>query len=161
MSVWGWMCPPPEENADLINCTPEPAHLLLKGVSGYFLYHNDGLHLYGGVMYDAIWKRHWQWLAAQSDSWYDMPYGAVGRRFTAILAAEWRGILERTWNSKRPLVFAHVVFTETLGVCRARKIRAWITRRMDLWERGLHVGLVGDFEAEEASREGRSSSRGE
>ena len=45
-----------------------------------------------------------------------------------------------------------------MGVRRANEIRAQITRRMDLWERGLHVGLVEDVEAEEAAREGRSTS---
>ena len=29
---------------------------------------------------------------------------------------------------------------------------------MDLWERGLHAGLVGDAEAEGAAREGRAAS---
>ena len=62
------------------------------------------------------------------------------------------GVLNRTWNSERPLVFAHVVLTKTLGVCRAREIQASIMRRMDLWERGLHAGLVGDAEAEETAR---------
>ena len=60
-----------------------------------------------------------------------------------------------------PLVFAHVVLTKTLGVRRAQEIRARITRRMDLWERGQHVGLVGDAEAEGAAREGRSDFSGE
>ena len=32
---------------------------------------------------------------------------------------------------------------------------------MDLWERGLHAGLVGDAEAEGAAREGRAASGGE
>ena len=32
---------------------------------------------------------------------------------------------------------------------------------MDLWERGLHAGLVGDSEAEGDAREGRSTSGGE
>ena len=32
---------------------------------------------------------------------------------------------------------------------------------MDLWERGLHAGLLGDAKAEGASREGRASSGGE
>ena len=40
-------------------------------------------------------------------------------------------------------------------------IRAQITRQMDLWERGLQTGLVGDAEAEGAVREGRSASGGE
>ena len=92
---------------------------------------------------------------------YAMPSGAVGRRFTAILAAECQGVLDRSWNSEIPLVFAHVTPTKTLGVCRARDIRARITRRMDLWERVLHVGLVGGAEAEGAAREGRTARAGE
>ena len=31
---------------------------------------------------------------------------------------------------------------------------------MDLWERGLHAGLVGDAEAEVAAQEGRAASGG-
>ena len=45
-----------------------------------------------------------------------------------------------------------------LGVHRARDIQARITRRIDLWERGLHVGLVGYTEAEDDAREGRAAS---
>ena len=63
------------------------------------------------------------------------------------MAAEWRGVLILSWNSKIPLVFTHVVLTKTLGVRRSRDIQASITRRMDLWERGQHAGLVGDAEA--------------
>ena len=47
-----------------------------------------------------------------------------------------------------------------LGVRRAREIRARITRRMDLWERGQHAGLVGDAEAEGADQEGRATFSG-
>ena len=87
-------------------------------------------------------------LAADSASWYATPSGAIGCRFTEILAVEWQGVLSWSWNSERPLVFTHVAFTKTLGVCRSRKIEARITRRMELWERGQHAGLVGDAEAE-------------
>ena len=75
----------------------------------------------------------------------------MGSRFTAILVAEWQGVIHRSWNSERTLVFAHVVLTKTLGVRRAREIQAKINRRMDLWERGQHDGLVGDAEAEGAA----------
>ena len=34
--------PPPEENAYLPGFCPENAHLLLQGVYGDFLHHNDG-----------------------------------------------------------------------------------------------------------------------
>ena len=50
--------------------------------------------------------------------------------------------------------------TKTLGVRRAREILARIARRMDLWERGQHVGLVGDVEAEGAARKGRAAFSG-
>ena len=85
----------------------------------------------------------------------------MGRRSTAILAAEWRGVLSRSWNSERPLVFAHVFLTKTLGVHWAREIQARITRRIDLWKRGQHAGLVRDAEAEGAAREGRAAFSGE
>ena len=68
-----------------------------------------------------------------------------------ILAAEWRGVLSRICNSEIPIVFAHVVLTKTLGICRAREIWARIMRRMDLCERGHHTGLVGNAEAEGAA----------
>ena len=84
-------------------------------------------------------------------SWYATPYGTLGRRFTSILAAEWLGVLGRSWNSKRTFVFDHVVLTKTLGVCRAKEIRAQITRHMELCNRGLHAGLVWDAEEEGAT----------
>ena len=77
-----------------------------------------------------------------------MPSGAVESHFAAIMAEECRWVLSRSWNTDIPLVFSHVVLTKTLGVRRAKDIRARITRRMYLWKKGLHAGLVGDAEAE-------------
>ena len=112
-------------------------------------------------MDDASWKRRWRRLATQSDIWYSTHSGAVGHRFTAILDAEWWEVLGRTWNSKRPLVFFHAVLKKMLGVRRAKEIWVRITRQMDLWQRGLYAGLLGDSEAEGDYREGRASSGGE
>ena len=123
---------PPEENADLPGIHPDLAHLLLQGVYGDFPHHNNGAHLDGGITDDAVCQRRCRRLDYHSESWYAMPSGAVGRRFTAILAAEWQGVLDRSCNSERPLVFDHVVLKKTLGVRRAREIRAWLTRRVDL-----------------------------
>ena len=47
-----------------------------------------------------------------------------------------------------------------MGVRRGQEIRARITRRMDLWERGHHAGLVGDAKAEGAAREVRAAFSG-
>ena len=125
-----------EGNADLLGFTPERVHLLLQEVYGDFLHHNDWSHLDRVIVDNAAWQRRWHQLAAQSASWYATPSGAVGRRFKAILATEWRGVISQSWKSERLLVFAHVVITKTLGVRRTREIRARITRRIDLWERG-------------------------
>ena len=111
--------PSPEENEDLPRFTPERAHLLLQGVYGDFPHHNDGSHLEWGIVGDAAWQRRWRRLAAHSAILYAMPSGAVGRRFTEILSAEWREVLDRSWNSKIPLFFAYVVIMKTLRVCRA------------------------------------------
>ena len=132
-----------------------------REVYGEFPHHNYGSHLDGGVADDIIWQHCWRCLASQSSSWYATPTGAVGSRFTSILAVEWQGVIDRSWSSEISLVFTHVVLTKTLGVRRAREIRARITRQMDLWERGLHAGLVGYAKAEGAARKVRAASVGE
>ena len=127
--MWGGgEFPPPEENADLPGFTPERAHLLLREVYGDFPHHNYGSHLDGVVANDSIWQRRWRRIAAHSASWYATPSGSVGHRFTPILAVEWRGVLGIIWNSERPLVFAHVILTKKLGVCRAKEIWVRVTR---------------------------------
>ena len=153
--------PPPQRETQTYWDSPQNVRTcFLQGVYGDFPHHNDGSHLDGGIADETAWQHRWRRLAAQSASWYATPSGEVGRRFTAILSVEWRGVLNRSWNSERPLVFAHVVLTKALGVRRAWEIRARITRRMDLWERGQHAGLVGDAEAEGASCEGRAAFSG-
>ena len=92
----GGNVPPPEENADLPVFCPECVHMLLQEVYGDFLHHNDRSHLDGGIMDDAVWKHRWRQLAAQSVSWYGTPYGAVGRCFMVILAAEWQDFFNRS-----------------------------------------------------------------
>ena len=87
---------PPEENADLPDFTPESAHLFLQGVYGDYPHHNDGSHMDGGVVDDAIWQCHWYRIDMQLASWYATPYGTVGSRFMAIMAEEWQGVLRRT-----------------------------------------------------------------
>ena len=134
-------------------------HLSLRGVYVESPHHNDGAHLEGGVPDDAMWKSRWRRLAAQSSSWYSTPPSKVGRRITAVHSAEWRGVIDRKWNSKRPLVFAHVVLTKTLDACKAREIRARIDRRLDLWERGSHAGLVRDALTEGRAQEVRVERR--
>ena len=66
-----------------------------------------------------------------------------------IMASEWQGVLNRSWNSEILLVFSQIFITKNLGVCRARNIRASLAKRMELWERGIHTGMVADTEEED------------
>ena len=50
----------------------------------------------------------------------------------------------KTRNYERPLVFAHVILTKNAGSCQAKEIRVRISWRQDLWEAGIHDGLVED-----------------
>ena len=71
------------------------------------------------------------------------------------------GGLDLSWISDKPLVFAHVVLTKMLSFLRAKEIRDRITKKMDLWKRGLYAGLVGGDEAEGDARECRVAIGGE
>ena len=117
---------------------------MLWEVYGYFPHHDNGTHLTGGVPDNAVWKSCWHRLDAQSASWYSGHPGKFGSRFTAVLSAEWRGVLDKKWKSEQPLVFSHVLVTKTLGTCKAREIWSKINLLLDLWERVIHAGLVGD-----------------
>ena len=59
-----------------------------------------------------------------------------------ILAAECRDVFDRIWNSKKTIFFTPVFLINLLGVLRAKEKKQKITRRMDLWERGLHKSMV-------------------
>ena len=80
----------------------------------------------------------------------------MGHRFIGVLATEWRGILNQKCNFKIPLVFYHVVVTRTLSARKTRDTQARFDRRLDLWERVIHAGLVWDTLTEGRDREGRA-----
>ena len=71
------------------------------------------------------------------------------------------GVLNRSWNYERQLVFSRAVIKKTLGICRSREIRDRVTRRMDVCDRGTHVGLMGGVDAEGPDREDMAASEGE
>ena len=56
------------ENTNLPRFHLERSHLLLQGFYGDFLCHNNGSHLDGWVLDDALWQRRWRQLAAQLES---------------------------------------------------------------------------------------------
>jgi hypothetical protein len=67
---------------------------------------------------------------------YDAPKGRTGKRFISMLASEFQGVVERKWNSERPIVFAADILQKQAGVSRAKDIRARLMSRMDIWDQG-------------------------
>ena len=59
------------------------------------------------------------------------------------------------WNSNRPLVFEYTVLTKMLGIHYEWEIWERINQHMELWDKGLHKGLMRNLESEGASREVR------
>ena len=91
------------------------------------------MHLTGLVLDDTVWKSHWCWLSTQSSSWYATHPGKLGQRFNVVLSVEWRGVLDRKWNSEQLLIFAHFFLTNTLGTPKDREIWNKINHLLDLW----------------------------
>ena len=89
------------------------------------------MHLDGVVADNAIWHCRQRRLAAK----FLVRHALWGSRapLHSQTGCVMAGVIVRTWNSERPLAFAHVVLTNILGVRRAREVQARITRRMDLW----------------------------
>ena len=96
-----------------------------------------------GVLENSFCQQRWRRLAVQLASWYYTPSGAVGHRFTKILAVELQGVLNRRWNSVRPIFFVYINLKKTLVFHRAREIRAIVKMRLNLWKKGIHEVLVG------------------
>ena len=79
----------------------------LCSVYGNTIHQNDGTHLDDGIGIAEDTK--WQWLhlrvAACNLPLYNLPNGRWATRFLKTLTNLWVGVIERRWNSERPLVF--------------------------------------------------------
>ena len=124
---------PREKVDDLLEFVPSRAHLLLEEVYGDHLYHNIEMHLDRGMVEDSLWYHCCHRLDIHSSRFYSMSPGEVGKCFMVTLVEEWQGVLDQRWNSKRPLIFAHVIWTKKMGSHCAQDIRPRIILRMDLW----------------------------
>ena len=123
--------------------------------------HIDGSNMDRGIAYDDAWQHYYIRLALQLARWYTTPQVEVLRKFMALLAAEWRGILDWTWNYKIPVVFDNIILTKILSVCQVIDIQYMLSQIMDLWERGIHAGLMGDMGTEGVAHEGWAAQKEE
>ena len=117
---------------------------MMDKVYGDHVHQNPGAHLSGGIADDALWQERWLQLVAFPSHAYDVPSGAVGKRFVERVAEELKGIKARKWNSERFLVLQVVILQRSRDVKRSRDVRRRIAKRLDAWEKGQFTMLVED-----------------
>ena len=106
--------------------SPFKAYLFLVGVYGDHPHHNEGAHLDKGVADYSVWQCCLHRLDAKLARCYATPQRTVGHRFTEILVVECQGVIDWSWNSKRPFAFYCAIINKTLVVRQEREVWARI-----------------------------------
>ncbi|KAL3812075.1 hypothetical protein ACHAXA_002879 [Cyclostephanos tholiformis] len=124
------------------------ANRWLLGVFGDTIHLNDGTHLDGGigVNEDAKWQRLYNCVASCSLPLYDLPNGRCAHRFLTTLTDLWAGVIQRRWNSERPLVFQGVILRRVRGITRFHDVKPIVWNRLNAWDAGRYVALVKGVE---------------
>jgi hypothetical protein len=120
----------------------------LLGIFGNTIHLNDGTHLDGGigVAEDAKWQRLYNRVASCTLPLYDLPNGQWAQRFLTTLTNLWVGVIQRCWNSERPLVFQAVILCRIRGISRFHDVKPIVWGRLDAWDAGRYVALVKEVE---------------
>ena len=116
----------------------------IQSVYGDRVRQSGGTHLDGGIRDDAIWQAHWKEIVGLPPQRYDVPSGKIGRLFIQALTQELTGVVERSWNSERFLVFPAVILQRSPTVKRARDIQSRIENRLEAWAQNKFDMLVQD-----------------
>ena len=111
------------EDGDVPGSSLSDADQKMDKVYGDHVHQNPGKHLTGGIADDALWQERWLQLASFPSHAYDVPSGAVGKRFVERVAEELKGIRSRKWNSERFLVLQVVILQRSRDVKRSRDVR--------------------------------------
>ena len=134
------------ESGDLPDAIISEADGMMDKVYGDHVHQNSGQHLKDGVSDDAEWQDYWRRLIVFPSQMYDVPSGAVGKRFLEMVVDLLEGIHDRRWNSERFIVFQLVILQRSRDVKQAKDIRKRMARRMDAWSEGKFSMLVQDTE---------------
>jgi hypothetical protein len=133
----------PESLADLLNQEMFPVDVKLKAVhNGETLHRNDGRHLNGGIADDKYWQGLWDEINPIGHALYYPPQGKVGAMVVEKYAELLDGVIDRRWNSEKPLVFLACILRRRQGCIRSKDIRRRIENRLELWEDGKFNALV-------------------
>ncbi len=77
---------------------------------------------------------------------YDLPNGCSANRFLETPTDLWVGVVERRWNSERPLVFQVCDLWRVRGISRFHDVKPNFWGQLDAWDAGRYVALVREVE---------------
>ena len=120
---------------------PESYHRI-AAVYGSTLQDDDGTHLDGGIPDDSTWQGYHRRLVTLTPQLYTCPGKAAGKEFIHQLCEEFNGVLERKWNSERPLVFCLAMLQKKPGITQSSDIQKCLKHRLEEWKSDKHKALV-------------------
>ena len=82
---------------------------------------------------------------ALSSQRYDVPSGRVGHLFVQAVVDELKGVVQRSWNSERFVVFQAVILQRSPDVKKARDIRRRIEIHLRHWREKKFTMLVQEI----------------
>ena len=117
---------------------PTPQDFCLRYVYRDWVHTNDGEHLSGGIIDDAICQAQWRDIAVILALFYDAPGVKVGSWFVQALATELRVFHGHKWNSDNFIIFHTVILQWERHVTGEQVIQWRITKRTDAWDLDHH-----------------------
>ncbi|CAA9994685.1 unnamed protein product, partial [Nesidiocoris tenuis] len=100
---------------------------------------NYFIQAFGAPMLNSIgqegstWHNRWKKAMTLQGRQYDLPQGAVGRRFVTLLTEEIQGVVTGMHMSEKIFVFCATVLQREKHVNSGNDVRRVLTKRMDLW----------------------------
>jgi hypothetical protein len=130
---------------DLPDTVPPACALKLHAVYGDYPHENPGTHLDGGIADDEFWQTSYRRLTARGPTLWRLPYGTnkkVSVPIVRALAALVNGLVDRTHNSEKYLVYWIVLLQKTRNAKDKASVNKTIAARFKDWEAGNYEKLV-------------------
>ena len=118
----------------------------LEKIYGGTMFDDDGTHLHGGIPDDSLWQGYHRRLVTLPPQLYTCPGKGAGKDFINLLCEEFLGVIERKWNSERPLVFCLAMLQKKPGVTQSSDIQKCLRHRLEEWKADKHKALVENTE---------------
>ena len=114
----------------------EKVDSLMKDAYDATLIHSSGIDL------SDVWYQHWSTIVHLQGKVYDLPGGAVGRKYVDSLSEEISHLSIGNFPADRVIVFSALMLQRDRMVKKSVDIRSILERRMSMWTLGHRRGLL-------------------